>query len=47
MVAVAVKFAVETEKLAEEQNGKDAEESDSNVDNTDQEERAATMRGMT
>ena len=38
MIAATVKFALETKRLAEEQNGKDAEESDSNVDRTDGEE---------
>ena len=37
MVAVTVKFALEIKRLAEEQNGKDAEERDSNVDKTDEE----------
>ena len=38
MVAATVKFALEIKRLAEEQNGKDAEERDSNVDRTDGEE---------
>lgn len=38
MVAATIKFALETKRLAEEQNGKDAEVSDSEGDRTDDEE---------
>ena len=38
MVAATVKFALESKRLAEGQNGKDAEERDSNVNKTDEEE---------
>ena len=41
MVAATVKFALETKRLAEEQNGKDAEDRYSSVGRT------ATMRRMT
>ena len=38
MVAATVKFALETKRLAEGQNGKDTKEKDSNVNKTDEEE---------
>ena len=38
MVAATVKFALETKRLVEEWNKKDAEERDLNVDRTDNEE---------
>lgn len=38
MVAATVKFALETKRLAEEQNWKDTENRDSNDKRTDEEE---------
>ena len=38
MVVATVKFALETKRLAEEQNGQDAEMRDSEGDRTDAEE---------
>lgn len=38
MIAATGKFALETKRLAKEQNGKDAEVRDSDINKTDQEE---------